>query len=108
KVYSNNQQVNFTAATQDGRDRSETDNWYTWENSFPPQDSTHITVYFIVNTNNTTVREGYNTDERNGFIYILETGATWKQPIREGEIKIQLMNDLELEDIEGISPDSIF
>lgn len=67
-----------------------------------------ITVYFIVNTNNTIFREGYNIETNNGFVYLLETGATWKQPIVEGEIRIKLMDDLSLNDIKGLSPDSIF
>jgi len=86
----------------------ENDNWYVWDNTFIPSDTTLITVYFIVNTNNTIIREGYNKDYNNGFIYLLETGATWKQPIVEGEIRIKLMGGLSLGDIKGLSPDSLF
>jgi len=84
------------------------ENWYVWDNIFTPSDTTLITVYFIVNTNNTIIRKGYNKDHNNGFIYLLETGATWKQPIVEGEIRIKLMNGLSIGDIKGLSPDSLF
>ncbi len=84
------------------------DNWYAWENTFTPFDTTLITVYFIVNTNNTIIRNGYYKDHNNGFIYLLETGSTWKQPIVKGEIRIKLMDGLSLGDIRGLSPDSIF
>lgn len=83
-------------------------NWYVWQNVFDPEDTTIITVYFIVNTNNTSIRQGYSKDYFNGFIYILESGSTWKQPILNGEIRIQTMNDLTTEDIKGIKPDSVF
>jgi len=83
-------------------------NWYVWENSFKPMDTTLITVYFIVNTNNTIIRQGYTVDRNNGFIYLLETGATWKQPIIRGEIKIGLMDNIRISDIGGASPASAF
>ncbi len=83
-------------------------NWYVWESTFKPKDTTTLTVYFVVNTNNTIVREGYTIDKNNGFIYLLETGATWKQPIANGEVKIALMDDIHVKDIRGISPSSVF
>lgn len=84
------------------------DNWYVWQNIFSPEDTTIITVYFIVNTNNTIIRQGYSKDRYNGFIYILETGSTWKQPILNGEIRIQIMDGITSEEIQGIKPDSVF
>lgn len=108
KVYSNDQSMSYASETHYTEDRDRPDSWYTWENIFTPGDTTKITVYFIVNTNNTIIREGYNTDASNGFIYLLETGANWKQPIEEGEIRIQLKDELSMEDVIGISPDSIF
>ncbi|HSY62699.1 MAG TPA: hypothetical protein VK796_12530, partial [Cytophaga sp.] len=83
-------------------------NWYIWSNQFDAMDTTLIEVYFIVNTNETDITKGYNRDHANGFIYVLESGATWKHPIVKGEIRIRLMNDLELDNLHGISPDSIF
>lgn len=87
---------------------SHNDNWYIWNNIFSPEDTTVITVYFIVNTNNTSIRQGYTKDHFNGFIYVLETGSTWKQPIKSGEIRIQTMDDIITQDIKGIKPDSVF
>jgi hypothetical protein len=87
---------------------SHNDNWYVWQNVFTPEDTTVITVYFIVNTNNTSIRQGYSKDHFNGFIYILETGSTWKQPILNGEIRIQTMDGITTGDLKGIRPDSVF
>lgn len=94
--------------SEKGNRSSGNDNWYVWRNIFSPEDTTVITVYFIVNTNNTSIRQGYSKDHLNGFIYILETGATWKQPIIKGEIRIQLMDGISYNDIGGIKPDSVF
>jgi len=83
-------------------------NWYVWVNEFPPRQSTLIEVYFLVNTNNSYILEGYSKDRFNAFIYLLETGANWKQPIGEGSVFVQLMDGLELIDVKGASPESIF
>lgn len=85
-----------------------TENWYVWTTDFPPGDTTYIEVYFVVNTNDTQIIQGYDREHHNGFIYLLETGSTWKQPIVEGEVRIQLMEDLAPEEISGVAPDSIF
>ncbi len=91
---------------QEGAQRMslEENNWYIWESTFNPHDTTTLVVYFVVNTNNTAIREGYTVDRNNGFVYLLETGATWKQPIVKGEIKIALMDELKISDIKGVSP----
>jgi len=80
--------------------------WYIWTTRFSPGE-TKIEVYFIVNTNDSSVREGYNSASPNGFIYILETGASWKPPIGEGVIRIKLKDSLTPEQIKGVSPDSV-
>jgi hypothetical protein len=109
KAYRNGTAVTILSEAIDNPDAGwENENWYVWNNTFASYDTTLITVYFIVNTNNTIIRKGYNKDHNNGFIYLLETGATWKQPIVEGEIRIKLMDGLPLEDIKGLSPDSLF
>ncbi|MDX2249104.1 MAG: hypothetical protein SF052_20120 [Bacteroidia bacterium] len=84
------------------------DNWYVWNTVFPPGDTTVIEVYFIVNTNETRISEGYGKDYNNGFIYLLETGATWKQPVVQGEIRLRLMEELVADHLRGVSPDSVF
>ena len=91
-----------------GKVNSENENWYVWNNIFAPEDTTVITVYFIVNTNNTMIRKGYTKDKFNGFMYLLETGSTWKQPIIKGEIRIKTEDNISIDDIKGLSPDSIF
>lgn len=84
-------------------------NWYVWVTKFKPRGYTKIDVYFIVNTNHTQVTGGgYERDDYNGFIYILESGATWKQPIEQGTILIQLMDNIDITDIHGIKPPAIF
>jgi len=109
KAYRNSEQIPILRQTViNPEDEWESKNWFVWNNTFLPDDTTLITVYFIVNTNNTIISEGYNKDYYNGFIYLLETGATWKQPIIEGEIRIELMDNLSINDIHGVSPESIF
>jgi hypothetical protein len=108
RAFRNDERVNFLRETvKNPNAHWENDNWYVWNNIFTPFDTTLITVYFIVNTNNTIIREGYNKDTNNGFIYLLETGATWKQPIVKGEIRIKLMDGVTIDDIKGVSPGSI-
>ncbi len=82
--------------------------WYVWNMAFAPRDTTLIEVFFIVNTNDAQVRQGYNGKQRNGFVYVLETGATWKQPIRQGWVGLQLMDGLDFDDVDGLWPDSVF
>ncbi|MGK0390505.1 MAG: hypothetical protein ACI94Y_003258 [Maribacter sp.] len=82
--------------------------WYTWNSIYKPNGITKIEVYFILKTNKASVRQDYNGQDYNSFIYVLETGATWKLPIREGTITIQLMDGLTSKYIQGIYPNSIF
>lgn len=109
KVLVNSVPVNLIAETsENGSGYLQNSNWYVWNNTFAPEDTTVITVYFIVNTNNNIIRKGYTKDENNGFIYVLETGSTWKQPIVKGEIRILLDAGLNTDDIKGLKPDSVF
>ena len=57
------------------------DNWMVWKMNFAPQEIQTVEVYFIVNTNNARVQQGYNIEEKNAFIYLLESGSVWHQPI---------------------------
>ena len=79
------------------------DNWMVWEMNFAPQESQTVEVYFIVNTNEASVQRGYNIEKRNAFIYLLESGSVWHQPIEKGHFYIQLMNSLTFKNIQGIS-----
>lgn len=79
------------------------DNWTVWQMAFAPEETQTVEVYFIVNTNNARVRQGYNTEQRNAFIYLLESGSVWKNPIEKGNFYIQLMDGLTTENINGIS-----
>ena len=92
----------------DSYSNADEDNWYVWTTEFKPGDLTKIEVYFIVNTNDANVSLGYSKEYYNAFMYVLETGASWKPPIGEGTVMIQLMDGLKQQDIEGASPDSIF
>ncbi|MBK7409792.1 MAG: hypothetical protein IPL49_21265 [Saprospirales bacterium] len=79
-------------------------NWYVWESRFNPGEITTLEVNFVVNTNDASVLEGYNKGHYNAFIYLLESGSTWKQPIGKGVIMIQLMDGLTIQDIHGLIP----
>ena len=90
-------------AKQDNSEAFNNENWYLWENTFLPNQTTAIEVYFMVNTNNAFIRKGYNKDNHNAFIYLLESGNVWKQPITNANFRIELKDGLTLEDIHGIS-----
>lgn len=87
---------------------ADTIDWFIWNTVFPPNELTKVELYFLVNTNESSIREGYDGQNYNAFIYVLETGSSWLQPIVEGNIQIQLMDEIELKEIKGASPDSIF
>ena len=87
---------------------SKNDNWYVWEIAFPPNEITKFTVYFLVNTNNAKTVEGYESDKKNAFIYLIETGSIWKSPIEKGNFYAQLKDDISIDNIKASSPDSLF
>ena len=80
------------------------DNWMVWQMAFEPGESQTVEVYFIVNTNEARIQKGYNIEQRNAFIYLLESGSVWHQPIEKGHFYVQLMNGLTTKNIKGISP----
>lgn len=86
-----------------GNFTSFSNNWQVWEINFMPAQTQSIEVYFIVNTNDAVVRKGYNTAKRNAFIYLLESGSVWHQPIEKASFYIQLMGELTLADVKGLS-----
>lgn len=63
-------------------------NWYVWDASFKPRESTTFQVYFIVSTNNASQSQGYNKTHQNAFIYLIETGSIWKSPIDSGDFYV--------------------
>src|SRR5690606_35216447 len=79
------------------------DNWMIWQMAFAPGESQTVEVYFIVNTNEARVQKGYNIEQRNAFIYHVESGGVWYQPIEKGHFYVQLMNGLTRKNIKGIS-----
>ena len=84
------------------------ENWYVWNNTFIKKSTTKITVYFLMDTNQAQVLQGYTKDYSNGFVYLLETGAIWKQPIVEGEIRLQTKGDLKIKKFRGVFPQEFF
>lgn len=85
---------------------SENDNWYVWEIVFPPKEITKFTVYFLVNTNNAKITEGYNSDEKNAFIYLIETGSIWKSPIENGNFYTQFKDNISIDNVKTSAPTS--
>ncbi len=84
------------------------DNWFVWQAALFPDSLNVIQVWFLVETNFASLREGYNKLSGQAFSYILETGKAWNGNIGEGEIKIQLMDGLKEGDVFGIFPKSAF
>lgn len=78
-------------------------NWISWEINFKPNQTRLVEVYFIVNTNDAKLTRGYSKEKYNAFIYLLESGNVWKNPINSGSFYIQLKDDLSEKDIEGLS-----
>lgn len=70
--------------------------WYVWEASFAPQSQTLIEVYFIVNTNEAQILQGYDKNYDQVFMYLLESGSVWKGPIGEGVVKMKGMDGVQL------------
>ncbi|MFC6268212.1 hypothetical protein [Frigoriflavimonas asaccharolytica] len=85
------------------RIQSFSDNWLVWEMFFLPEETKIVEGYFIVETNDGKITKGYNSDNYNAFIYLLESGSVWKQPIEKGEFYIQMMQGLKEKDIHGLS-----
>lgn len=79
------------------------DNWMVWDMTFAPNESQSVEVYFIVNTNEASMTEGYNSERRNAFIYLLESGSVWHQPIESGKFYVQLMDELAPAHLKGMS-----
>ena len=79
------------------------DNWIVWQMAFAPNETQTVEVYFIVNTNDAQVRKGYNLENRNAFIYLLESGSVWHQPIEKGNFYVQLKDGLTPENLQGLS-----
>ena len=79
------------------------DNWKVWNMEFTPNELQKVEVYFIVNTNNARVKKGYESESKNAFIYLLESGSVWKNPIKHGDFYIELMDELNDSDIKGLS-----
>lgn len=86
----------------------EFDGWYVWNAVFPPGAITTLEVDFIVNTNDAFILRGYDRRVANAFIYLIESGATWLQPIGKGTILVQMMGGLTLADINGAAPSDMF
>lgn len=84
------------------------DNWYVWQVTFPPNKITEFTVYFLVNTNNAKTVEGYDSDKKNAFIYLIETGSIWKSPIENGNFYTQLKDGISIENAKSSPPTSLF
>ncbi|WP_346236862.1 hypothetical protein ABDK00_013535 [Niabella insulamsoli] len=79
------------------------DNWMVWEMAFGAEEAKTVEVYFLVNTNEAGIRSGYNHERKNAFIYLLESGSVWRQPIEKGQFYVQLMDGLTLKDLHGLS-----
>lgn len=78
-------------------------NWLLWNMNFKPKATNLVEVYFIVNTSHAKITKGYSHANYNAFIYLLESGKVWKQPIKKGMFTIELKNFLKLETIHGLT-----
>lgn len=79
------------------------ENWMVWQMAFAPNEPRTVEVYFMVNTNDGQITKGYNSNNFNAFIYLLESGSVWKNPIEKGDFYIQLKDSLSQKDVKGLS-----
>ena len=100
--------VNGKEATLYKKPNAENDNWYVWEIAFPPNKIIDFTIYFLVNTNNAKITKGYNSEQKNAFIYLIETGSLWKSPIEKGNFYTQLKDDIAIKNAKASSPTKLF
>lgn len=100
--------VNGKATSILKKPNKENDNWYVWEIAFPPNKITTFTVYFLVNTNNAKISEGYNSEKKNAFIYLIETGSLWKAPIEKGNFYTQFKDDISINNVKASTPTNLF
>ena len=105
KVVINNQLVELDIESIENNKTTSFDenNWKVWTCNYLPNENKTIEVYFIVKTNNAHVRKGYNNEQKNAFIYLFESGATWGNPILKGQLAVQLKDNLTYKDIKGLS-----
>ncbi|MGB0890703.1 MAG: hypothetical protein ACPGUU_00030 [Flavobacteriaceae bacterium] len=100
-------QVNDSIVPLYKKPNTENDNWYVWNIKYPPKKITKFTVYFLVNTNNAQIINGYNKDYKNAFIYLIETGFLWKSPIEKGEFYTELKEDFFVKNLRGNAPTTL-
>lgn len=84
------------------------DEWIVWRTQFAPATITTITVYFLVNCSEARLRKGYNVKKGHAFAYVLESGHAWLGSIDTGSIKIKLMEGLEVKQIKGLLPSTVW
>jgi len=88
-------------------DEMQVDNWYYFTCTFAPKKLTNITVYFLNNTNEAQLSQGYSKEKGSAFAYILESGKAWAGNIERGQVLIKLNEDISLKDFKGIYPTNI-
>lgn len=107
KIFSNRKELPLIKTKMDDEIieniQSFSDNWLVWEMDFLPEESKMVEVYFLVETNDGRITKGYSADRYNAFIYLLESGSVWKQPIEKGEFFVQMMQGLKEKNVQGLS-----
>ena len=86
-----------------GNFQSFSENWHVWNMEFLPEEIKKVEVFFIVPTNDGGIRKGYSLQHYNAFLYLLESGSVWKNPIENGNFYIQLKDGLTIEGVHGLS-----
>lgn len=87
------------------RDTINDDKWFVWPMNFAPNEAKTVTVYFLVNTNVGIQSKGYSKNYQNAYIYLIESGSTWKQPIIKGDFYVDF-NEFKSKKIKASLPKS--
>lgn len=82
--------------------------WILWRTAFAPASITTITVYFLVNCSDARLRKGYNVKKGHAFAYVLESGTAWVGSIDTGSIKIKLQDGVQIKQVKGLLPATVW
>jgi hypothetical protein len=109
KIYVNGQTV--STRTEQARSNGNDPSPFTclvWNQTFPPDSQTTITVVSILPTQFSRLVEGERFSTGNAFGISLTGAEAWDGPIEQLQVFIRLNGGLMLADIRGLIPDSSF
>jgi hypothetical protein len=96
--------VNFNGTKSSS---TEVSTWFVWQQEFPADTVTTLTVYFITQNNLARFKKGNQSRDANAFGYVFESNKALGGSIAEGQILVKMNENLSLIEVLGILPDSL-